>query len=605
MPSEFYKPIGQLMTSGSSINGKDAFIKPIPLRANKSGKDGNKSPLTKPDKAQLPPKGRKAEIKQDLQLRGQGGGGPAAKQKKLQEQTTEPGSSSTTTSDTTTTKPDSTTTKQQTTREKSTTSSEQTMPRNTRSNRGNQDRRGNNGRTGGDGSRKGDNPFFTSSNYTETKTPFNTYTKGVDSASFVVDGLEGPLNWSTALESTCLLRPEIMSYDLTTGEVQAKFIIVGSSFGDALSNASTNNVKLYDTFLTLLFNRYQVDILRYTKGVVPSFWTAGNFRTAMKTMIKALEYYYTLDSILSFANKGVANFSGSRTLENYALPYNSATILVSRDNLRKTFQGMWCPPNLAMFLRGYFQYYRTSDKAGQAQIFRYAPSTDFIASQNSISTITSNVQNSISTLISLMSDSTTLSVLGVLANLYPDGIINGMPKSADDAHYIYDMVEMLLNEPLICNDINATNALSVQPLAYFDNNNDIPYYSTLNPKEMSGMPYALQTICTTATSINSGNVWAAQTNYYGLRCPVIQGAAPNQSNKFLYDSVNTVCTPLKQSNLHLLFGTNCHLITSVWNGTTNVSKFFSAPVYGAQRVHFDQYNAPGTYFNIEIGRAHV
>jgi len=586
MPSEFYKPLSQILTSGSSVNGRDAFVGPLPLRAKKNNKDSNKSPLNKPDAAQVPQNGKKAAIKPELQLRGQGMGNPANKQKKLKEQTMTPDRTSNSTSPQTTSTPESTTT-----------NTRETMPRTTRSERPRDDRRSNNnnrGNTGGPGSRRNDNPSFTSATYQETKTPFNTYSKGVDSSAFVVDGLEGPVNWGTNLESTCLLRPEILSYDLLSNEIQPKVLVNCCSFGDAFGNASTNNVKFYDTFITLLFNRYQADLLRYTRGVVPSFWTSANFRTAMKTVIKALEYYYTLDSILAFANKGVANFSGNRSLELYSMNYNTANILNSRDTLRKQFQGLWCPPNLAMFIRGFYQYYRTSDKAGQASVFRYVPSSDFVLSQNSVNTITASVLGSITTLVSQMSDSTTLSILGVLANLYPDGIINGMPKSCDDAHFVADMNEMFINDPLICNDLNATNALSVSPISYFDTSNDIPYYSFLNPKEMNGMNFALQMICNTATTIVTGNAWATQTNYFGLRAPLVVGTSPAQCNKFLYDATTSLMVPRNQQNPLLQIGTETHLVI------TNVSatKFASVPVFGAQRVHFDQYNAPGTYFNI-------
>jgi len=462
-------------------------------------------------------------------------------------------------------------------------------------NRGGRNTSSRGGRGGRSGDRRGDDSFHTSSTHIETKTPFNTYSKATDSSPYVVDAIDGPVSWNLNIDSSCILRPEVLSQSLSGGEIQPKLHINCSSFALAISDATLNNVKYYDTFLSLLFNRFQTDVLRLTKGAVPSYWTSSNFRTAMVSVVQALEYYYTLDSILSFKNRGVSEFRGSRTLEVFSVPFNQSAILQQRDNLRKQLQGVWCPPSLSMFIRSFFQYYRSSDAAGQASIFRYVPHPDFVLSLSSPSTVSTNVTTTLNSLVTNLAASNTPSILGLLSNLHPEGIINGMPMSSDDAYYSNDMLELFVNDVTVFNDVNNTNAISVCPISYFDTSNDIPYYSMLNPKQANGANFGLQSLPTTATTVNTGVAWATQTNYFGLRKPVLCGSSPNVTNKYMYDATTQSTVPRNQANPStLMTGLDTHLPLNIASVTTMVN----TPTLGLQRVYFDQYNAPATIFNI-------
>jgi hypothetical protein len=164
-----------------------------------------------------------------------------------------------------------------------------------------------------------------------------------------------------------------------------------TSFGLAISESSTNVVPFYKTFLSLLFNRWTTDIMRITRGVVPTNWTLANMTAMLVAVVNALEYYYTLDSIIAFQNVGVSGLTGSRTLEIYGNSFNLPQVLIARDNLRRYLQGTWCPPGLSMFIRGWFQYYRTSTVAGQANIFRYVPNDDFLKDLSTPTSLGANV----------------------------------------------------------------------------------------------------------------------------------------------------------------------------------------------------------------------
>lgn len=596
MESDQYKSIGDIFRSGSSVNGKDAFIKPLPLRKKGFGKE-NLSPQLRPSSIPLFAKkslkddkpSDKQESDPKLELRNQAiKKRIEEKQKKLQEQTTtKAGDKPSSTSSSSTTTRQSTSTRQNTSTQRGGTS----MARRDR-----QQSSGNSGGgRGGPGNRKGDEPFVTSSHFQETTSPFNIKTSDADSTAYVVNGVGGSLEHEIILSSTCVLRPETLSSQISGGELTPKFLVNSTSFSSAIGDASTNNVKFYDTFLNLYFSRMTADVLRYTKGNPPSFWTQTNFRTAIQSAVQALEYYYTLDSILAFQNRSVGQLGGSRSLDIYSNIFNQAGILNARDNLRRYLISVWCPPELAQFIRGFFQYYRLSSRAGQCTIIRYVPHQDFIVNLATPSVVATNVNTTVAILYNNLQSSNTVSCLGLVSNIHQSGIINGVPKSADDAHFSENMLELFINEPTIFNDVNNTNAISSVPISYYDTVNDVPYFALQNPDKLNGTNFALQTLPTTATTINSGLAWATNTNYFGMRKPVIVGTAPSQGNKWIFDAAsNTMVSRSISAPTNMVNGIDTHVALSILSSTIPMN----FPPLGGQRVYYDQYVAPATNFNV-------
>lgn len=581
--SDFYKSIGEIMSSGSSVNGKDAFVRPSKLPMFGQRKKAIDSKPTKP--MVLKPSGPKVDIKlrpapevqtENLALR------VKEKQKKVS-------------ADASTSKRTDTTTRENTsTSSKQTTSPKETKEYTTTMAKRDKDK-SSTARTYGQGERKGDTPLFTSSTFLEpsyVNNEFNTYTKGADAAPFMTDGIDAPVKWDFFLDNTCLLRPDVMSGRDISGEYQPKLMINLSSFGGAITASTSNEVLTYNTFLTLLFNKYYTDVIRLTKGAVPAFWTKANFVVAMTSVVTALEYYYTLDSILSFNNGSVGNLSGSRSLVQYGNSFNDPAIMTAKDNIRRYLQGTWCPPELAQLVRKFFQYYRTSDKTGQSNIFRYCPSADFL-NVATISTLITNVNNSTTAIQISLSTANTLSVLGLLSNMYPHCIINGLPKSSNDAVYDEGMLEIFINEPHIFNDANNANALSVFPISYPTLNNDIPYFAFSDPKRMNGVNFALQIIPSSAAATVSGYAFAS-TKFYGLRNMLTFGVSPSQSNKFFYNAGLNNFIPMTMASPTSMFGGNgANIVANISGVTTPVS----TPPVGGQRVYFDQVSAPTTNFN--------
>jgi len=483
MESKFFKPIGQSMIEGSSINGPDAFIKPgkVQLRGAKNDKSGSERKPMKPVVGKSLPLRQSNPVEQAQPDRG----GVKLRQMKLEEAT--PPKS--TAGRSTTPKGSSTTPETTSTPDKSTTPSKPntTMPKKTWEKKPKQDK------TAKDqpGARRGDASNFTSSTTVEPSADmrsFNVYDKAGDSGSFVVDGVPGNVGYFPKTTSPSLLRPDVASGPLTNGENNPKLMINTTSFGLAISESSTNVVPFYKTFLSLLFNRWTTDIMRITRGVVPTNWTLANMTAMLVAVVNALEYYYTLDSIIAFQNVGVSGLTGSRTLEIYGNSFNLPQVLIARDNLRRYLQGTWCPPGLSMFIRGWFQYYRTSTVAGQANIFRYVPNDDFLKDLSTPTSLGANVTATVEALRVALSTTAVVQTIGLLSNTHPFGIINGLPKSSMDATYSEEMIEAFCNEPTLYADANATpvNVGSASPMSYNGTINDISYYTMRDPSALNG-----------------------------------------------------------------------------------------------------------------------
>jgi len=593
MESNFFKPIGDIYKSGSSVNGKDAFIKPssLPLRAKRDKAIdskplkpgvGDSLPLRAANKMQLRAAIKPQPLPEPEKVK--------QKQKKIAEATTQSATAekSTTTTPATTSRDSSTTT--------TTPRTTETMPKKSwvpkdKTNKPPRDQAG---------GRKGDSPFFTSSTTVEPSgdmKAFNIYDKNGDSAPFVVEGIAGSVSWIPKTSSPSLLRPDVASGPISGGETSPKFMVNLTSFGQALADSAANPVSYYNNFMLLLYNRWTVDVMRITKGIVPSFWTKANLVSTLIAVVSALEYFYCLDSILSFQNVGVSGLTGSRTLEMYGNTFNLPQVLIARDNLRRYLQGTWCPPGISLMMRGFYQYYRTSNVAGQANIFRYVSDDDFVKDLDIPTSLGTNITNTVEAFRVSLSQTVVVQTMGLLSNTHPFGIINGLPKSSIDAQFSENMLEVFVNEPSLYSDPNNTALQSVSPISYSGTINDIPYYACYNPSMLNGYNFALQFIA--VTTATSGNAYATVSNYYGLRrmLAYTPGAAATLSNKFVFDASLSKFEPRSIFAVaNMVTGIDAHMVLNIGSVTTKIS---NAPL-GWQRVYYDNQNAPSTLFNMLV-----
>lgn len=586
MQSKFYKPIGSILTAGSSVNSGDAFInaKPLPLRAAKGKAINNK-----PNSVNVPvnPNNRKVDLRNpQAQPQAQSNSNKVKlRQQRLTQMTTTP---DVTTSTTSTTSPTSSTTASVTTTRQTTSS----MPKSTNS-------RSNNNRTSSPGSRRGDEPFFTSSSMTESggsSRAFNDYDKSIDINGFEVNGVKDNISAFPTMASICQLKTEEKS-GIYTDESLVKLYIVLSCFASAITDSTINTVTHYGDFMELYFNRLTTDIIRFTKGNVPSVWTKSKLTAYFAGAALALEIFYCLDSILSFANPSVGILAGSVPLQDYASNFNTSRILLVRNKLRQLLQGVWFPSEFANFIRGFYQAYRLrpANETAQAAILRYVPHSVFVGS---LTNTGSELDTTFETLLSglktiLKSDDNNL-INGILSNVNPKHIINGLPRSSSDAHYSEEMAELFSNECHIFPNTTSANASSATPISYDSLKNDICYYSYRNPRNANGAIYALQAIPVTTAS--SGLAWAnSSSSYFGMRKPLSNGTGVNLSNKFYYDSTSNTVVPRNLANTKsIMLNVDNHVAyVEVVSGTSSI-KTINAPLSGQQRLYYDSQSAPST-----------
>lgn len=389
--------------------------------------------------------------------------------------------------------------------------------------------------------------------------------------------------------------------DISGSDVINMFFLNAATIAESFFVSNSVNPVAYDAQYQI-FNRMSLDVLNSTRSGLISDWTFANFRNAMGTVAEAVEFYYTLDSILSqnMVQKDVLN--NNRTADNYRLFFSTSDVLELRTKLQNCLKGCWFPPNYSQFIRWFYQSYKTGTLNQSAQ-YRYIPGDEFLIVNNTR-------KGSLATKITALCNAlpTYNKIYALLANVYPEGSISVLPPSCSNA--VYDEVhhEIYVNEPLIFVDANNTYtaggpSYSIYPVAYTlpsGQNNDIPYYQMVNPTNGdTGFPFACQTIVKISTA--SGNV-ATTPIWTGLKCFIAlggtQGQGSNYCNKFFFINISGSGESYpRANNFKQIIGTgDAHNALNTGTSTILASK----PNSNYQRVYFNNYNAPRVFTSVLV-----
>lgn len=446
--------------------------------------------------------------------------------------------------------------------------------------------------------------------------PVNSdFQKQETSASFYLpQPSTSPVMFSVAIPDTTLLdNGEVSTLDTI---LRPKLMFNTNSFYSAWQVPRTSNEFMYDN-QSNLFSSITLDVLNGARSNLLDAWDLTNFRASMSAVCKALEYIYTLDSILSYnPDQGGNYWNYNRTTESYRAYFATSAILEKRTKLRNALRNTWFFADYCQQIRWFYQYYRTSDLS-QANFYRYLPvhvgigldsiaSCDFLVTGNSLPSTSgvTNLLTRIDSLITNLQDPVNRKIYALLARVYPSSAIASIPDCYNDAVYDNRHFEMFINEPVCFTDPNVTyptgSTYSVYPVANTLTNNavnDIPYYQNSDPHSNGegGYSFSMQSIRICADA--SGNLVVnnyASRKYQGIRhIDPVAGSASGSSgysatcNKFTFlssgDSYSRVMVP------RFVLGTSdSHIVTK--DGST--SFYLSKPNSGFQQVYFNNQNAP-------------
>jgi len=365
-----------------------------------------------------------------------------------------------------------------------------------------------------------------------------------------------------------------------------------ANFYYPMSTLSSVTNSYLTNIMSGIYNRYTNDILRKAKSAIYTSWTGtpnySNFTSYLGAVITAMEYYYAIDSVLSYNEDTVGSYMANKSLTILKNLYSTNDLLLARNKLRVNLKGQWLPPKLSELIRWYYQNYKVSEQE-QAVSYRYIPDGNFVFTNNTTalsSLITTNI-------VPKLALTTNQNICAMLSDAYPQGIIMNLPPSYTDICYDPTHLEMYINEPLIYSDPNNSNTTSVFPISYLGLNNDVAYYTTTSPKVSNGVAFALQTM--NFASGSSGNVFVAN-NFTGLREIATYNTGTDVSNKIFYDFTNigspTVISRTDYNQMKLRDFTSAHSVIDKSGVTSPVS----TTVNGTQRVYYSNANAPTVVF---------
>lgn len=334
-----------------------------------------------------------------------------------------------------------------------------------------------------------------------------------------------------------------------------------------------------------IFADYSRDVIAKVRNQTTSVWTQDNFDAMIYNSLKALEYYYTIDSILSF--KATDNTKdGNKALELYAGQIDSFSVLSRLASMRRLFRGVWLPPRLSQLTRWLYQNYKSGPNE-QSSIIRFLPNGNFVSTNTNLDPDLVAIELGMGTLETNIQTDNSRILYSLLSDIYPWGRIEGLPKSCNFAIYDANFLELFANQPCLAASINTAGEIFSYP-SVTATNTEIPYFVNSDPSKGTSFAFTLQDITSTTT-------FTSNTRAYTLLKTFVPGTtigAALKSNKYSAIMNGELIRLTIRDVPHNLIGSpNLHsMIRS--SGDTFTS--YSAPQGGIwQRVYFNNSTAPG------------
>lgn len=428
-------------------------------------------------------------------------------------------------------------------------------------------------------------PGLEPATYRPAPNEFSNY-EGVE-PSLLNKGQTSKVDFSTNLKPTVTLNEFKMS-SYSGAEVVPKILMNLCSLGIGFTATGATQ----DTYMNEIFQTYNRDVANTIRNTtLTSSWSLPKFKSYVWKVCYAMEYYYALDSILSYDPKTTTDKDKSLSMINYQSRFQDFSVIQKKDLLEKYLRGYWLPPRMSQLIRWLFQSYKISDLE-QAVQCRFVPSQDFVYDGTKAFS-TTTISNTLSTIIADLSTSAigldNINIASILSQVYPDGRITNVAKSSSIPNYDRNWMEIFCNQPNIFVDENNSSSTSMYPFAVSGSNTDIPYYVDRPLSDIDGFCFALQAVAT-GVSYGTGNLGVIGTWQTSMLEPIATSsmASGNNGNKYIVDDGNSVCTR-RDTYVTNSGSPDAH---EIYKPTTTTYAGNSAPLPGWQRVYFDNVNAP-------------
>lgn len=345
---------------------------------------------------------------------------------------------------------------------------------------------------------------------------------------------------------------------------------------------STVGYPVYDHYKTL-FAQMSKTVMATIKSKLIDDFTFGNFYNYIMRVASALECYYTLDAILSYSSQTDDKNSG---IINVQSRLTEADLFTAQNELRRALKGHWFPNKFSELIRWTYQIYKTSP-THQGCNYMFFP-TDVLLYKDVTVDIAGPMLSLVNSQISNLNDGPNAllssKLASVLGQTYPEGIIRGLPLSANTASYDPQHYEIFINQPTMFK-----TGSTIISFPAIDTHPDIIYARDCNPGERSGMPFCLQNI-NMLRELGSNNEGGAGTIDFLRGFSNVDGNAVYNTNKF-----TLAMTPTEgfiSRNLEMITNEAADVHIVACDSSNVVSNKTSCQKSGFQRVYFDNAIAP-------------
>lgn len=202
-----------------------------------------------------------------------------------------------------------------------------------------------------------------------------------------------------------------------------------------------------------LFARIERKVLKEVRSKIVDSFTFGNFIQTIGLTIDALEWYYSLDSILSYDGDSAAR-DKNQALIIWQERFNHIDVYTRQNELRKLLETRCIPPKYFELIRWIFQNYRSANLE-QAEAYRFVPHQSFLwfrteGEESFLSQFNSRFDAILNKLrVPQYQDNKVNTILAMLDETY---IINSLPLSSNNSVYDGQHHQIFVNQPVWYNE---------------------------------------------------------------------------------------------------------------------------------------------------------
>jgi hypothetical protein len=198
--------------------------------------------------------------------------------------------------------------------------------------------------------------------------------------------------------------------------------------------------------LDIIFSRYSRDIISTVRSKIVDDWQLGNFKNYLAEVCQLLEFYYCIDSILSYEASLEAP-DRNPILIGMKTEMSDFRILAKHDEARRILKNCWFPDKFSSLIAWTYQNYKYGP-ANQCGNYRYFSNVAQFKTGTDTFDIVALVDK-YQQLMDAVTNTTARNIISILTQTYPLGRIGNLPLSCSESVYDEKHYESYVNQGIL------------------------------------------------------------------------------------------------------------------------------------------------------------